>query len=144
MKSRTGHVCNILAVVALLAALPTCAQTPPCAAEEVRQPEQITVPPDEITDEEVQRPEQKVTAPPDKITLEQVLDNMEAARKKLTTFKANVVKAKRTEVLKKVENAAGAIQFKMPRLLRMELKSVPKGEETITTVSYTHLTLPTN
>lgn len=144
MNRRKCHAFSALTVLALLVVLPTCAQTTP-PTEGLQPPEQVA-PASEVAEEptEVTEPADVTQAPtepptlPVELTLEQVLDHMEAARKKLTTFKATVVKAKRTEILKKVENATGTIQFKMPRLLRMELKSVPKGEETITIVGKTY------
>ena len=62
------------------------------------------------------------------LTLDQVLGNMEAARKKLTTFRAEVVKERLTVPLEETEVFKGTIQFKMPRLLDMELKSQRTGK----------------
>ena len=75
------------------------------------------------------------TAP---LTLDQVLDKMEVARKKLETFKAQAVKLREIEVLEQTEKFVGNIQFKMPRLLRLELKSASEGDETIIFVGKTY------
>ena len=51
-------------------------------------------------------------------SVDQLLDSMEAARKTLKTFRAEVVKVRQVEVLNDTEKFAGNIQFKTPRLLR--------------------------
>ncbi len=65
------------------------------------------------------------------LTVDQLLDNMETARKKLKTFRAEVVKERVVEVLELTETSKGNIQFKMPRLLRLQLRDMKSGEETI-------------
>ncbi len=64
-------------------------------------------------------------------TVDQLLDNMEKVRLTLKTFKADVEKLRQVEALGDNEVFKGLIQFKMPRLLRLELKNVENGKETI-------------
>jgi len=71
-------------------------------------------------------------------TVDQVLDNMEAARKTLKTFKAEAAKVRRVEALDETEKFTGNIQFKTPRLLRLQLRNVEGGEETIYIVGKTY------
>lgn len=72
-----------------------------------------------------------VSQPTKALTLDQVLDNMEAARRELKTFSADVVKVRYIEVLEETEHFQGTIHFKMPRLLRLYLKQTENGNETI-------------
>ena len=70
-------------------------------------------------------PRPKTEAPPaEKLTVDNVLDRMEAARKTLKTFRAKVVKLRKVEVMDLTEKFEGKMLFKMPRLLRLELKQV--------------------
>ncbi len=64
-------------------------------------------------------------------TVDELLDKMEAARQSLKTFRADVVKVTRIEALEQTETSKGTIQFKMPRLLRLDLRNVQDGKETI-------------
>ena len=64
------------------------------------------------------------------VTLDVVLANMENARIKLKTYQADVVKLRRIEVLGETEKFTGSIQFKMPRLLRLELTEAGQPRET--------------
>jgi len=64
------------------------------------------------------------------LTVDRLLDNMETVRKTLKTFKADVVKL-REPVLESPDKFVGNIQFKSPRLLRLQLKNTDTGAETI-------------
>jgi len=65
------------------------------------------------------------------LTVEQLLDHMESARKKLKTFRAEVLKERQVGVLDLTETFKGNIQFKMPRLLRLQLRDQESGKEII-------------
>jgi outer membrane lipoprotein-sorting protein len=67
------------------------------------------------------------------LTVDQALDNMEAVRKKIKTFKADVVKLRQATGLDD-SHFTGAIQFKAPRLLKLDLKNTETGAETISYV----------
>jgi len=67
------------------------------------------------------------------LTVDQVLDNMEAVRKKIKTFKADVVKLRQATGLDD-SHFTGTIQFKSPRLLKLDLKNTENGAETISYV----------
>ena len=67
------------------------------------------------------------------LTVDQVLDNMEAVRKKIKTFKADVVKLRQATGLDD-SHFTGTIQFKSPRLLKLDLKNTETGAETISYV----------
>jgi outer membrane lipoprotein-sorting protein len=67
------------------------------------------------------------------LTVDQALDNMEAVRKKITTFKADVVKLRQATGLDD-SHFTGTIQFKSPRLLKLDLKNAENGAETISYV----------
>lgn len=67
----------------------------------------------------------------DVVTVDQLLDNMEKVRLKLKSFKADVDKLRVVEALGDEEKFKGTIQFRMPRLLRLELKNVDNARETI-------------
>lgn len=68
------------------------------------------------------------------LTLDALLDNMEAARKTLKTFKADVAKTRRIEALDDTEEFTGWLEFKTPRLLRMSLTSTRNKKEIVTYV----------
>ena len=91
-------------------------------------PEPTPAPPDEAAGADIALP-----------TVDELLDRMEAARRKLKTFKAKVVKLRQVEVFGD-ERFEGEMQFKMPRFLRMRLAQVfekepqRKGEETFVIV----------
>lgn len=70
-------------------------------------------------------------APADAPTVDQVLDNMEKVRLTLKSFKADVDKLRVVEALGDEEKFKGTIQFRMPRLLRLELKNTENGKETV-------------
>jgi outer membrane lipoprotein-sorting protein len=74
----------------------------------------------------------ETAAPPAEtaLTVEQVLDNMEAVRKNIRTFKADVVKLRQATGLDD-SHFTGTIQFKSPRLLKLDLKNTDNGAETI-------------
>jgi outer membrane lipoprotein-sorting protein len=67
------------------------------------------------------------------LTVDQVLDNMEAERQKIKTFKADVAKLRQATGLDDI-HFAGTIQFKTPRLLKLDLKNTETGAETISYV----------
>ena len=67
------------------------------------------------------------------LTVDQLLDNMEAVRKKIKTFKADVVKLRQATGLDD-SHFTGTIQFKSPRLLKLDLKNTETGAETISYV----------
>jgi outer membrane lipoprotein-sorting protein len=71
--------------------------------------------------------------PPAAFTVDQLLDNMEAVRKKIKTFKADVVKLRQATGLDD-SHFTGTIQFKAPRLLKLDLKNSETGAETISCV----------
>ena len=68
---------------------------------------------------------------PAALTVEGLLDHMEAVRKTVETFQADVVKTSVIELLDQTERFEGTLKFKAPRLLRLELKNVANGQETI-------------
>lgn len=82
--------------------------------------------------------EQTLSQPEGSLTVDQLLDNMEAVRKKLKTSRAKVVKQRQIEVLELTEKSTGNMWFKMPRLLRLELTDADTGKETIEIVSRTY------
>ena len=67
------------------------------------------------------------------LTVDQVLDNMEAVRKTIKTFKADVAKLRQATGLDD-SHFTGTIQFKSPRLLKLDLKNTETGAETISYV----------
>ncbi len=67
------------------------------------------------------------------LTVDQVLDNMEAVRKTIKTFKADVAKLRQASGLDD-SHFTGTIQFKSPRLLKLNLKNADNGAETISYV----------
>jgi outer membrane lipoprotein-sorting protein len=74
---------------------------------------------------------QPAPAPDAALTVDQLLDRMEKVRLTLKSFKADVEKLRQVEALGDEEKFKGTLQFKMPRLLRLELKNVDNGKETI-------------
>ena len=60
-----------------------------------------------------------------------ILHNVEEARKKVRRLAADIVQDREVEALEITEKFTGAMKFEMPRLLRLELKRVPKGDATI-------------
>jgi outer membrane lipoprotein-sorting protein len=77
----------------------------------------------------------ETAAPPTEaaLTVDQVLDNMEAVRKKIKTFKADVVKLRQATGLDD-SHFTGGIEFKAPRLLKLDLKNTETGAETVSYV----------
>jgi outer membrane lipoprotein-sorting protein len=67
------------------------------------------------------------------LTVDQVLDNMEAIRKNIKTFKADAAKLRQATGLDDA-HFTGTIQFKAPRLLKLDLKDTDTGAETISYV----------
>jgi outer membrane lipoprotein-sorting protein len=67
------------------------------------------------------------------LTVDQVLDKMEAVRKTIKTFKADVAKLRQATALDD-SHFAGTIEFKSPRLLKLDLKNTENGAETISYV----------
>lgn len=65
------------------------------------------------------------------LTVDTLLDKMEVVRKDLRTFQADATKLRRVEILEETEKFTGTLQFKAPRLLRMEMKSLENGKVTI-------------
>jgi len=65
------------------------------------------------------------------LTVDAALDHMETARKNLKCFRARAVKHLNTVPLEDIEVFEGNFQFKMPRLLRLELKSRETGKTRI-------------
>lgn len=63
------------------------------------------------------------------LIVDQLLDNMEAVRKKIKTFKADVAKLRQATGLDD-SHFTGTIQFKSPRLLKLDLKNTDTGAET--------------
>ena len=74
---------------------------------------------------------QPAPAPEEALTVDQLLDNMEKVRLTLKSFRADVEKLRVVEALGDEEKFKGLLQFRMPRLLRLELKNVDNGKETI-------------
>jgi outer membrane lipoprotein-sorting protein len=79
------------------------------------------------------QPETVAPRPEAALTVDQLLDNMEAVRKKIKTFKADVVKLREATGLDD-SHFTGTIQFKSPRLLKLDLKNIENGAETISYV----------
>jgi len=79
------------------------------------------------------QPETAAPAAEAALTVDQVLDNMEAVRKKIRTFKADVAKLRQATGLDD-SHFTGTIQFKSPRLLKLDLKNIENGAETISYV----------
>ncbi|MGO8702229.1 MAG: LolA family protein [Candidatus Brocadiia bacterium] len=79
------------------------------------------------------QPETAAPAVEAALTVDQVLDNMEAVRKKIKTFKADVAKLREAAGLDD-SHFTGTIQFKSPRLLKLDLKNTENGAETISYV----------
>ena len=67
------------------------------------------------------------------LTVDPLLDNMEAVRKTIKTFKAEVVKLRQATGLDD-SHFTGTIQFKAPRLLKLDLKNTDNGAATISYV----------
>lgn len=65
------------------------------------------------------------------LTVDKVLDHMEAVRKNLKTFRAEVIKLRYVDPLDDTETFEGTILFKRPRFLRLELRSKENGRRTI-------------
>ena len=152
MKPILRYFAAVVTILGMMIATATCAQpaatekesppkttTPETTAPETTDPETIgpgsavpetTTP--ETTDPETTSPE--TDTPPEKsnrprFTLDQVLDNMEAARKKLEehkrpTLEGKVVKLREEALLEETFRSEGTLQFKMPRLLRLDLTDV--------------------
>ena len=144
MKSLLEHVGCAAFLFVVLLCLPSCRQADAMMAAAPLDPadpvpaEKPAVPEPGKPDAPEPEKHPSPKPPPKPLTLDQVLDNMEAARKKLTTYQAQVIKLRRIEVLEETEKFAGTIRFKMPRLLRLELKEVKKGSETIYIVGETY------
>ena len=130
MKPILRHIAVAAMVFGMMVVATACAET--AVAEE--QTEQDPAAQKAIAAEESSRP---------RFTLDQVLDKMEAARKHLEaakhpTFQAKVVNLREEAVLNETYRSEGMIQFKMPRLLRLELKAVRTGKEKIYIVGKEH------
>ena len=134
ISSRSGYATGVALVLVMLISLQACGQTP------VKAPENAAENPATHASTPVEKealpevlPEQKPEPKPQPaaLTVDRVLDQMETARKELKTFKAKVVKQREIVLFEETEKYTGDIQFKMPRLLRLELKRVPKGDVTI-------------
>jgi outer membrane lipoprotein-sorting protein len=67
------------------------------------------------------------------LTVDQLLDNMEAVRQKIKTFKAEVTKLRQATGLDDA-HFTGTIEFKSPRLLKLDLTNKETGAETISYV----------
>ncbi len=65
------------------------------------------------------------------LTVAALLDHMEATRKELKTFKADVTKTRFVAALDETQEDAGRIEFKTPRLLRLDLTNARTKKETI-------------
>ena len=63
--------------------------------------------------------------------LNALLDRVEQKRKKLKTLQAEIEQVKHIEALEAEEKASGAIKFRMPRLLRIELTGKANGRKRI-------------
>ena len=86
----------------------------------------VTIVPAPASDKEKKEtPEEQKPPPKEKLTVDIVLDRMEAARKKLKTFRATLTKLTTVAVIDLTEKSEGTMHFKMPRLFRMALKDVP-------------------
>jgi outer membrane lipoprotein-sorting protein len=68
--------------------------------------------------------------PQPSLTVDQVLDNMEAVRRKIKTFKADVAELRQATGLDDA-HFTGTILFKAPRLLKLDLKNAGTGADTI-------------
>lgn len=79
----------------------------------------------------VAQPAAPVEPPGGTLTVNTLLDHMEAARKELKTFKADVAKTRFVAALDETEQNAGQIEFKTPRLLRLSLTNARTKKETI-------------
>lgn len=77
-------------------------------------------------------------APANGMTVDQLLDNMEGVRQTVKTFKADVIKKREVLVLEETETFTGFLEFKTPRLLRLQLKSKENGKEIIYIVGPTY------
>lgn len=64
------------------------------------------------------------------MTVEHLLDQMERVRKTVETFQADVAKTRRIELVDENEQFQGTLKFKSPRLLRLELENIAKGQKT--------------
>jgi len=79
----------------------------------------------------VAQPAAPAEPPGEALTVAGLLDHMEAARKELKTFKADVAKTRFVAALDETEEGAGRIEFKTPRLLRLSLTNARTKKETV-------------
>jgi outer membrane lipoprotein-sorting protein len=71
-------------------------------------------------------------------TVDALLDRMESARKKLKTLRADVIMTRNVELLDLKETFHGTLYFKMPRLVRLQLRNRETNEETISIAGKTY------
>lgn len=76
-------------------------------------------------------PEVAPAPEPAGLTVDGLLDRMESVRKSIRTFQADAEKIRTVELLDENERSVGRIQFKAPRLLRLDLTNVANDQESI-------------